>query len=336
MKRGQIRFADEAVLPTGSSSGTVASNSYRREGGQPGSYVDNPNTTTATGLGAAKTGAGNAASVGNDMFGRQATSDMYNYALYNEDYAITPEEAFTRYNTTGIGTKDRRKLSRLVDALNARKWGTTAAALGATGEGNIRNQNQTLWVDMPMPMLDTAESRGQKRVEGYESAAAQTAISRSDFLKRLAPQLEHVRNTLKTQFGANLDNSQVKALDSAINLFYTEKLQEFSHKELIRHALHAADTMRSLPLDSQKMLFASIMQLPIFTNAMQIATDEAGKAYEFAMQHGTKVTPEMKDTLNTVSTVLNAPYAQSYVTGLAQQAGLTQQAVSWIKNGLWK
>ena len=37
------------------------------------------------------------------------------------------------------------------------------------------------------------------------------------------------------------------------------------------------------------------MQLPIMSNAMQTATDEAGKAYQFAATHNGQVTPEMRD-----------------------------------------
>ena len=305
----------------------------RNEESAPSSVVDDVNSTSTTGISAAKSGAKNAASIGNDSFGRQAVGDLYNYALSNPDYNVTPEQIYAQYNVTGTDTKSRRKLARLVDALNARKWGTTAAALGATGEGNIRNQSPNLWVDMAMPNISTAESRAQERAESYEAAAGQSAISRSDFLKRLAPQLEQIRNTLKTQFGANLDNSQVKALDSAINLFYTEKLQEFSHKELIRHALHASNVIRTLPLDSQKIFFGSMMQLPIMSNAMQTATDEAGKAYQFAATHNGQVTPEMRDSLITMQQVLQNPAAMGTAYSLLQAAGLSDQAINYIKNG---
>ena len=296
------------------------------------SVVDNVDSTSSTGISAAKSGAKNADSIGNDAFGRQAVNDLYNYALSNPDYDVTPEQIYTQYNVTGTDTKSRRKLARLVDALNARKWGTTVAALGATGEGTIRNQSPNLWVDMAMPNISTAESRAQERAEGYEAAAGQSAISRSDFLKRLAPQLEQVRNTLKTQFGANLDNSQVKALDSAINLFYTEKLQEFSHKELIRHA---SNVMRTLPLDSQKIFFGSMMQLPIMSNAMQTATDEAGKAYQFATTHNGQITPEMRDSLITMQQVLQNPAAMGTAYSMLQAAGLSSQAINYIKDGKW-
>ena len=299
------------------------------------SVVDDVSNTSSTGMSAAKSGAKNANSIGNDAFGRLAVSDLYNYALSNPDYNITPEQIYTQYNVTGTDTKSRRKLARLVDALNARKWGTTTAALGATGEGTIRNQSPNLWVDMSMPNISTAESRAQERAEGYETAAGQSAISRSDFLKRLAPQLEQIRNTLKTQFGANLDNSQVKALDSAINLFYTEKLQEFGHRELIRHALHAANVMHTLPLDSQKIFFGSMMQLPIMSNAMQTATDEAGKAYQFAATHNGQVTPEMRDNLITMQQVLQNPAAMGTAYSLLQAAGLSSQAINYIKDGKW-
>ena len=299
------------------------------------SVVDDVSNTSSTGMSTAKSGAKNAESIGNDAFGRQAVNDLYNYALSNPDYDITPEQIYTQYNVTGTDTKSRRKLARLVDALNARKWGTTVAALGASGEGTIRNQSPNLWVDMAMPNISTAESRAQERAEGYEAAAGQSAISRSDFLKRLAPQLEQVRNTLKTQFGANLDNSQVKALDSAINLFYTEKLQEFSHKELIRHALHASNVMRTLPLDSQKIFFGSMMQLPIMSNAMQTATDEAGKAYQFATTHNGQITPEMRDSLITMQQVLQNPAAMGTAYSMLQAAGLSSQAINYIKDGKW-
>lgn len=299
------------------------------------SVVDNVSNTSSTGMSAAKSGAKNAASIGNDAFGRQAVSDLYNYALSNPDYNITPEQIYAQYNVTGTDTKSRRKLARLVDALNARKWGTTTAALGATGEGTIRNQSPNLWVDMAMPNISTAESRAQERAENYEAAAGQSAISRSDFLKRLAPQLEQIRNSLKTQFGANLDNSQVRALDSAINLFYTEKLQEFSHKELIRHALHASNVMRTLPLDSQKIFFGSMMQLPIMSNAMQTATDETGKAYQYAATHNGQVTPEMRDSLITMQQVLQNPVSMGTAYSMLQAAGLSSQAIDYIKNGKW-
>lgn len=307
----------------------------RDEESAPSSVVDDVNSTSSTGISAAKSGAKNAASIGNDTFGRQAVSDLYNYALSNPDYNVTPEQIYAQYNVTGTDTKSRRKLARLVDALNARKWGTTTAALGATGEGTIRNQSPNLWVDMSMPNISTAESRAQERAEGYEAAAGQSAISRSDFLKRLAPQLEQIRNTLKTQFGANLDNSQVKALDSAINLFYTETLQEFSHKELIRHALHASNVIRTLPLDSQKIFFGSMMQLPIMSNAMQTATDEAGKAYQFAATHNGQVTPEMRDSLITMQQVLQNPASMGTAYSLLQAAGLSSQAINYIKDGKW-
>ena len=297
------------------------------------SVVDNVNTTSSTGMSAAKSGAKNADSIGNDTFGKQAVSDLYKYASSNPDYDITPEQIYTQYNVTGTDTKSRRKLARLVDALNARKWGTTTAALGASGEGTIRNQSPNLWVDMSMPNISTAESRAQERAEGYEAAAGQSAISRSDFLKRLAPQLEQIRNSLKTQFGANLDNSQVRALDSAINLFYTEKLQEFSHRELIRHALNASNVMRALPLDSQKIFFGSIMQLPIMSNAMQTATDETGKAYQYAATHNGQVTPEMRDSLITMQQVLQNPVSMGTAYSLLQAAGLSSQAIDYIKNG---
>ena len=291
------------------------------------SVVDDVSNTSSTGMSTAKSGAKNADSIGNDAFGRQAVNDLYNYALSNPDYDVTPEQIYTQYNVTGTDTKSRRKLARLVDALNARKWGTTVAALGATGEGTIRNQSPNLWVDMAMPNISTAESRAQERAEGYEAAAGQSAISRSDFLKRLAPQLEQVRNTLKTQFGANLDNSQVKALDSAINLFYTEKL--------IRHALHASNVMRTLPLDSQKIFFGSMMQLPIMSNAMQTATDEAGKAYQFATTHNGQITPEMRDSLITMQQVLQNPAAMGTAYSMLQAAGLSSQAINYIKDGKW-
>ena len=299
----------------------------------PYSVVDNVNTTSSTGMSAAKSGAKNADSIGNDTFGKQAVSDLYEYASSNPDYDITPEQIYTQYNVTGTDTKSRRKLARLVDALNARKWGTTTAALGASGEGTIRNQSPNLWVDMSMPNISTAESRAQERAEGYEAAAGQSAISRSDFLKRLAPQLEQIRNSLKTQFGANLDNSQVRALDSAINLFYTEKLQEFSHRELIRHALNASNVMRALPLDSQKIFFGSMMQLPIMSNAMQTATDETGKAYQYAATHNGQVTPEMRDSLITMQQVLQNPVSMGTAYSLLQAAGLSSQAIDYIKNG---
>lgn len=299
------------------------------------SVVDDVSNTSSTGMSAAKSGAKNADSIGNDTFGRQAVSDLYNYALSNPDYNITPEQIYAQYNVTGTDTKSRRKLARLVDALNARKWGTTTAALGASGEGTIRNQSPNLWVDMSMPNISTAESRAQERAESYEAAAGQSAISRSDFLKRLAPQLEQIRNTLKTQFGANLDNSQVKALDSAINLFYTETLQEFGHRELIRHALHAANVMHTLPLDSQKIFFGSMMQLPIMSNAMQTATDEAGKAYQYAATHNGQVTPEMRDSLITMQQVLQNPAAMGTAYSLLQAAGLSSQAINYIKDGKW-
>ena len=299
------------------------------------SVVDDVSNTSSTGMSAAKSGAKNADSIGNDTFGRQAVSDLYKYALSNPDYNITPEQIYAQYNVTGTDTKSRRKLARLVDALNARKWGTTTAALGASGEGTIRNQSPNLWVDMSMPNISTAESRAQERAEGYEAAAGQSAISRSDFLKRLAPQLEQIRNTLKTQFGANLDNSQVKALDSAINLFYTETLQEFGHRELIRHALHAANVMHTLPLDSQKIFFGSMMQLPIMSNAMQTATDEAGKAYQYAATHNGQVTPEMRDSLITMQQVLQNPAAMGTAYSLLQAAGLSSQAINYIKDGKW-
>ena len=301
----------------------------------PSSVVDNVDATSSTGMSTAKSGAKNADSIGNDTFGKQAVSDLYNYALSNPDYDITPEQIYAQYNVTGTDTKSRRKLARLVDALNARKWGTTVAALGASGEGNIRNQSPNLWVDMAMPNISTAESRAQERAEGYEAAAGQSAISRSDFLKRLAPQLEQIRNSLKTQFGANLDNSQVKALDSAINLFYTEKLQEFSHRELIRHALNASNVMRALPLDSQKIFFGSMMQLPIMSNAMQTATDETGKAYQYAATHNGQVTPEMRDSLITMQQVLQNPVSMGTAYSMLQAAGLSSQAIDYIKNGKW-
>lgn len=301
----------------------------------PSSVVDNVDATSSTGMSAAKSGAKNADSIGNDTFGKQAVSDLYEYASSNPDYDITPEQIYAQYNVTGTDTKSRRKLARLVDALNARKWGTTAAALGASGEGAIRNQSPNLWVDMSMPNISTAESRAQERAEGYEAAAGQSAISRSDFLKRLAPQLEQIRNSLKTQFGANLDNSQVKALDSAINLFYTEKLQEFSHRELIRHALNASNVMRALPLDSQKIFFGSMMQLPIMSNAMQTATDETGKAYQYAATHNGQVTPEMRDSLITMQQVLQNPVSMGTAYSMLQAAGLSSQAIDYIKNGKW-
>lgn len=301
----------------------------------PYSVVDNVDATSSTGISAAKSGAKNADSIGNDTFGKQAVSDLYEYTSSNPDYNITPEQIYAQYNVTGTDTKSRRKLARLVDALNARKWGTTAAALGASGEGTIRNQSPNLWVDMSMPNISTAESRAQERAEGYEAAAGQSAISRSDFLKRLAPQLEQIRNSLKTQFGANLDNSQVRALDSAINLFYTEKLQEFSHRELIRHALNASNVMRALPLDSQKIFFGSMMQLPIMSNAMQTATDETGKAYQYAATHNGQVTPEMRDSLITMQQVLQNPVSMGTAYSMLQAAGLSSQAIDYIKNGKW-
>ena len=332
IKNGQPRD-HEIHNPTSVMAQEQQSALKRDEESAPSSVVDDVNSTSTTGISAAKSGAKNAASIGNDSFGRQAVSDLYNYALLNPDYNVTPEQIYAQYNVTGTDTKSRRKLARLVDALNARKWGTTVAALGATGEGTIRNQSPNLWVDMTMPNISTAESRAQERAENYEAAAGQSAISRSDFLKRLAPQLEQIRNTLKTQFGANLDNSQVKALDSAINLFYTEKLQEFSHKELIRHALHASNVIRTLPLDSQKIFFGSMMQLPIMSNAMQTATDEAGKAYQFAATHNGQVTPEMRDSLITMQQVLQNPAAMGTAYSLLQAAGLSSQAINYIKNG---
>lgn len=334
IKNGQPRD-HEIHNPTSVMAQEQHSTLKRDKESAPSSVVDNVDTTSSTGMSAAKSGAKNADSIGNDAFGRQAVSDLYNYALSNPDYDITPEQIYTQYNVTGTDTKSRRKLARLVDALNARKWGTTTAALGATGEGTIRNQSPNLWVDMSMPNISTAESRAQERAEGYEAAAGQSAISRSDFLKRLAPQLEQIRNTLKTQFGANLDNSQVKALDSAINLFYTEKLQEFSHRELIRHALDASNVMRTLPLDSQKIFFGSMMQLPIMSNAMQTATDETGEAYQYAATHNGQVTPEMRDSLITMQQVLQNPAAMGTAYSLLQAAGLSSQAIDYIKNGKW-
>lgn len=334
IKKGQPRD-HEIHNPTSVMAQEQHSTSEHDKESAPSSEVDDVNATSSTGMSAAKSGAKNAASIGNDTFGRQAVSDLYAYALSNPDYNITPEQIYAQYNVTGTDTKSRRKLARLVDALNARKWGTTVAALGASGEGTIRNQSPNLWVDMSMPNISTAESRAQERAEGYEAAAGQSAISRSDFLKRLAPQLEQIRNTLKTQFGANLDNSQVKALDSAINLFYTETLQEFGHRELIRHALHAANVMHTLPLDSQKIFFGSMMQLPIMSNAMQTATDEAGKAYQYAATHNGQVTPEMRDSLITMQQVLQNPVSMGTAYSLLQAAGLSSQAINYIKDGKW-
>lgn len=334
IKKGQPRD-HEIHNPTSVMAQEQHSTSKSDKESAPSSVVDNVDATSSTGMSAAKSGAKNADSIGNDTFGKQAVSDLYNYALSNPDYNITPEQIYAQYNVTGTDTKSRRKLARLVDALNARKWGTTVAALGASGEGAIRNQSPNLWVDMAMPTISTAESRAQERAEGYEAAAGQSAISRSDFLKRLAPQLEQIRNSLKTQFGANLDNSQVKALDSAINLFYTEKLQEFSHRELIRHALNASNVMRALPLDSQKIFFGSMMQLPIMSNAMQTATDETGKAYQYAATHNGQVTPEMRDSLITMQQVLQNPVSMGTAYSMLQAAGLSSQAIDYIKNGKW-
>lgn len=334
IKKGQPRD-HEIHNPTSVMAQEQYSTSKHDKESAPSSVVDNVDTTSSTGMSAAKSGAKTADSIGNDTFGKQAVSDLYEYASSNPDYDITPEQIYAQYNVTGTDTKSRRKLARLVDALNARKWGTTAAALGASGEGAIRNQSPNLWVDMSMPNISTAESRAQERAEGYEAAAGQSAISRSDFLKRLAPQLEQIRNSLKTQFGANLDNSQVKALDSAINLFYTEKLQEFSHRELIRHALNASNVMRALPLDSQKIFFGSMMQLPIMSNAMQTATDETGKAYQYAATHNGQVTPEMRDSLITMQQVLQNPVSMGTAYSMLQAAGLSSQAIDYIKNGKW-
>lgn len=334
IKKGQPRD-HEIHNPTSVMAQEQYSTSKNDKESAPSSVVDNVDTTSSTGMSAAKSGAKTADSIGNDTFGQQAVSDLYEYASSNPDYDITPEQIYAQYNVTGTDTKSRRKLARLVDALNARKWGTTAAALGASGEGAIRNQSPNLWVDMSMPNISTAESRAQERAEGYEAAAGQSAISRSDFLKRLAPQLEQIRNSLKTQFGANLDNSQVKALDSAINLFYTEKLQEFSHRELIRHALNASNVMRALPLDSQKIFFGSMMQLPIMSNAMQTATDETGKAYQYAATHNGQVTPEMRDSLITMQQVLQNPVSMGTAYSMLQAAGLSSQAIDYIKNGKW-
>ena len=334
IKKGQPRD-HEIHNPTSVTAQEQHSTLKRDKESAPYSVVDNVNTTSSTGMSAAKSGAENADSIGNDTFGKQAVSDLYEYASSNPDYDITPEQIYAQYNVTGTDTKSRRKLARLVDALNARKWGTTTAALGATGEGTIRNQSPNLWVDMSMPNISTAESRAQERAEGYEAAAGQSAISRSDFLKRLAPQLEQIRNSLKTQFGANLDNAQVRALDSAINLFYTEKLQEFSHRELIRHALNASNVMRALPLDSQKIFFGSMMQLPIMSNAMQTATDETGKAYQYAATHNGQVTPEMRDSLITMQQVLQNPVSMGTAYSMLQAAGLSSQAIDYIKNGKW-
>lgn len=275
------------------------------------SVVHNPNSTALTGTAAARYAADKSTPGSLDTVGRNAVHDLQSFASMQDDYNMTPEEAFTRYNTTGVNTANRRKLSRLVDALNSRAWGTTAAALGATGDGQLRNNSTDLWKTLQMPHLETMESRAQRRVEGYENAAATAAIGRSDFLKRLAPQLESIRTNLKTQFASNLDNTQVRAIDGAINLFYNEKLGEFNHNELVRHLLNVASIASSLPDDVQKILFNSLLSLPQMSNQMVDLIRQGNETYQHAKQNNGYVSPEMQQQQDLLLQLYQTPLGQA-------------------------
>lgn len=212
-----------------------------------------------------------------DSIASRAVNTADEYARGQADYDMTPEKAWDRYNVAGTTGQERNRYSRLVDALNARKWGTTTAAGRYNAlTGATENTGGNRWVDMSIPGVQTAESRGQRRAEDYEAMSAGSAIARDDMLKRMAPELEKVRNTLKMNFADRLDSKQLDAIDKELNLMQSQAFLQFSNEEQVQQILRLSSTLVGLPSDTQRMVIG-LLQGTALPSAMQMQLNTASQ-----------------------------------------------------------
>lgn len=269
-----------------------------------GSQIDNPIKKLNTALDTSKAGIDSSDDRALRREGNEIQTDTQRYVQGNEDYGMTPETAFDRYNTTGVGTRNRRKLSRLVDALNARDWGTTKAA-GQFDNSGMSHSNAG-WSVLPVKDVETAESRAQRRVEDYEAQSAQAAIARDDMLRRMAPELWRLKETLTTQFASNLDNTQVNAINGAIQLLFNESQMEFSNRENLRNMLQISKYAATLPSDTQRIFFNTLASLPQMNQMTMQLTDSMQEVYDYYMKHG-GLDKEHSDMLNFGMSLGNQP-----------------------------
>lgn len=311
-------FTNETAEPKGNSNIDVTkstSTPAKNENTLWGSQINNPKTMVKKGTGTAQTGIDNADDYALTREGDETQADTQQYVQQNEDYGVTPESLQDRYNTTGVGTRNTRKLSRLVDALNARDWGTTRAA-GQFDNSGMSHSNAG-WVTLPAKELDTAEARAQRRAEGYEAQLAQSAIGRDDMLRRMAPELWQLKETLTTQFASQLDNTQVNAVNQAISLLFNETLQEFSNKETIRHALQLADVLSTLPGEVQAMVMNAIIGTPQMSRMQAKLSEEWNQLLMKINQQGGNLTADDVQNYNNILMFNNTGFGAALANGAA-------------------
>lgn len=301
-------IANETARPGAAKESTqTPSEKAKNENKQWGSQINNSKIMAQNGVGTGQVGREAANADALDKYGNRNDAETQQYAQQNEDYGVTPESLQGRYNTTGVGTRNTRKLSRLVDALNARDWGTTRAA-GQFDNSGMSHSNAG-WVTLPAKELDTAEARAQRRAEGYEAQLAQSAIGRDDMLRRMAPELWNLKEKLTAQFAAQLDATQVNGINQAISLLFTETLQEFSHKETVRHALQLSDILATMPGEVQAMIMSSITGTPPISRMDAALYEEWNQLQMKIAQQGGNLTAEdvqRQKRILSASNIINA------------------------------
>lgn len=328
-------YSWEKLSPTGESTTNVpqATKLGANENVQYGSQVDNPNDSAAQGIRAAQYGRNLVNPQGQDTIGSAAVGDLGSFAQGQEGYNATPESVYNKFNTTGVDTKGRRNLSRLVDLLNNRQWGTTRAAMGYNAEGGMVAPGSAGWKNLDFGPISTAESRAQQRAEGYEAQAAGAEISRSDWLKRLAPQLESLRDTLKTQFANQLDSTQVSAIDRAISMLYNEKQTEFTNREALRHLLNVSSVAVKMPGDAQRIFFNALFNMPQMNGLMIKATDQMNRIFQDAANNNGNVSKEDAANLQLLQKLMAFPQMNAALMSLERYGTLSDAAITALQAG---